>query len=210
MLSMQHILEGNWSRAILLPHLNARHLLTACLNSPPLLLQHFLGHILEGNWNGTSIRNLDTRLEERDVRDSLLPPFQACAAQAAAGACMQGRHSVPGCCVLDCCKGARLPAAALPGLCSAGSCGFVHAGEACVCPAALVCGAVAVALQVWCSVAAALPGLCRLGRCTFVPIWEGPCCLGSVTVLATSALPGWCASSQPPDLSRACLGLSSM
>lgn len=50
-------------------------------------MQHFLGHILEGNWNGTSVRNLDARLEERDVWDSLLPPFQACAAQAAAVMC---------------------------------------------------------------------------------------------------------------------------
>lgn len=58
----------------------------------PAPTQHFLGHLLEG-WTDedgtrTSAQTANAALDLRDLRDTLLPPFQACARDALSGACV--------------------------------------------------------------------------------------------------------------------------
>lgn len=52
---------------------------------PPL--QHFIGNDLEG-WRGVTRHNFDAKISPADMRDSFMPPFEACVREAKASSFM--------------------------------------------------------------------------------------------------------------------------
>lgn len=82
----------------LLPANRSRHSLNYHPTPPPIPSpQHFIGNDLEG-WTDASGRfvtrhNFDARISDADMRDSFLPPFEACVqdAQAASFMCSYNR-----------------------------------------------------------------------------------------------------------------------
>ena len=60
--------------------------------APP---QHFIGNDLEG-WEGVTRHTFDANITERDLRDSFLPPFEACVREGGALAVMCSYNSLNG------------------------------------------------------------------------------------------------------------------